>query len=217
MLKRSRQYVDIVAPKNLSKCHNNRAKKFQHTHTLLYEKFYAHQMWMSGCHHVNLYLSIMFLFLYFRINDRRKKELFQHQRWKMSFGLARIRWKTFLYFFIESPNSETMKRRDDDSKCRKKNVKYYWNIYLSRALLKPYFLRIISPSSSSVTRFTGIRLLSVCGPSSHPHSHQHTLTHVMDTKLTFGCNILIRLSHSLIHAFVLWCTLTHKHLQSKKL
>lgn len=107
--------------------------------------------WMSSCE----FILVDYVFVSLFQNKRqKKKELFQQLHWKISYGISLVwlRCKTFFYFFIKSPNSETMERRERQQ-MQKKNVKYYSNIYLSRALLKPYFLRIISPSSSSVPRF----------------------------------------------------------------
>lgn len=117
----------------------------------------------------------MFLFLYLRAKKKRTIPASNTEKWALALawlGLDPLEKKRLCTF---SSNRQILKwwREANDSAATQKNM--LWNItqtYIYRvcALLKPYFLRIISPSSSSVTRFTGIRLLSVCGPPTHTHT-----------------------------------------------
>lgn len=162
---------------------------------------------MSGCHHVNLYSSIMFLFLYFR---SKKRTIWASSTEKWALALAQLGFAEKKRLCTFSSNRQIPKWwrvASDSTQLRRKTcceilLKHIFIVCVP--LLKPYFLRIISPSSSSVTRFTGIRLLSVCGPPTHTFTH----THDMDTELAFRYNMVYishsHLSHSLIHTFGLF-------------
>lgn len=116
--------------------------------------------WMSSCE------FILVDFFLFRFSLCKAKLIQKSEKEKRLKGMSQ-RERESVFWFSGKRFSRFSSNASVDGENKKEYVKYYSNIYLSRTLLKPYFLRIISPSSSSVlvrfVRLTGIRLVSVCG------------------------------------------------------